>query len=43
MPITQKQKGIAARARQHAKNVNGKWRAQILANARKHNKYMDKK
>lgn len=34
---TQKQKDIAKRVRQHQKNVGGKWRAQILANARKEN------
>ena len=42
MPITQKQKDIAARVRQHIKNVGGKWRAEILANVRKENEYMDK-
>ncbi len=41
--MTQKQKDIAARTRQHVKNVGGKWRAEILANARKETKYMTKK
>lgn len=41
--MTQKQKDIAARARQHVKNVGGKWRAEVLANARKENEYMTKK
>jgi len=37
--ITQKQKDVAARTRQHIKNVGGKWRAEILANVRKENEY----
>lgn len=41
--ITQKQKDISARVRQHIKNVGGKWRAEILANVRKENEYMRKK
>ena len=40
MPITQKQKDIAKRVRKHIKNMDGKWRAEILANVRKENKYM---
>ncbi len=41
--LTQLQKNIAAWARQHVKNVGGKWRAEVLANARKETEYMVKK
>ena len=41
--LTQKQKDIAARTRQHVKNVGGKWRAEVRANVRKENEYMAEK
>jgi len=43
MPITQKQKDIAERMRQHIKNVGGEWRRQVLENVRKENEYMREK
>ncbi len=42
MPITQKQKDVAARVRKHIKNKT-EWRAEVLRNVRKENEYMDEK